>query len=253
MKTNQLLRIGLSMVLAVVALTAGAQTSDSFKGAWYSPELYLYIDFYARDVPDPNSMDGDPCPGVIKMKRGYGESVYSFSSAVVAGNKAVAHAYIGEGEAVIRFTDMGDGTLKMDCSKFTYVTYEDGVKTLPMPVTLRKASPFLGTWQLKGGDGRMQLNLYHDDLFDGDGRLCYGTISVSLNKGMYVDDCAVTRCEVSGDKAVVYFTGSRSSADYRAVLLYDPSTDQVTVSEVAPAKQGQAGECYVTAGMIFAR
>lgn len=255
MERRKFLRI-IATVMACTATTfAFAQTARIFKGAWYSPEMYVNIDFHMKNIPDPNSMDGDPCAGTIKMNPKYSSSTYTLENVKVSGNKATASAYLAEGNAAMTFERQADGSIKMTCANFTYVPEEGGTKKLPQTIVLRKAAPFAGTWKLKGGDGSLDLTLYDKSILgednEGNQALCHGTIYIAYNRGMYVDNCMVTECEANGNQAEISFIGGRDGCKYRATLAYNPTTKQITVTKVAPLTAGDEGECYVEDGLVF--
>lgn len=255
MTTTNLLRTAATAMVCAATTAVFAQTARTFKGAWYSPEMYVNIDFHTKSIPDPNSMDGDPCAGTIKMSPKFGSSVYTLENVKIAGSKATATAYLAEGDATMTFERQADGSIKMTCANFTYVPNEGGTKKLQQTITLHKAAPFAGTWELKGGNGTLDLNLYDKSILgednEGNQALCHGTIYIAYNQGMYVDNCMITGCEAKGNQAVIYFTGGRDGNKYRATLAYNQSTRQITVRQVAPLKAGDEGECYVKDGLVF--
>ena len=186
MKTNAFIAFfaALAAVLACSADTCRAQTAPVFTGRWYSPDIYLDIDFHGKSITDLNSMDGDPCPGMIRMRRGRGSGDYSISTAVVSGGEAVASAYVWDANVGINFKLLPDGSMRMDCLNFKYLSADGGETSLPSPVTLLKAEPFSGEWRLKGGDGKLTLNLYYPDVFNSeDGQYYYGLVYVAFGNG----------------------------------------------------------------------
>lgn len=243
--------------LACVAVTASAQSARPFKGVWYSPDMYIEIDFHGQSIPDPEAMDdGETCAGVIKVKPGLITSTNSMWDAKVSGKRATATTYLNEDNQTLTFELLPDGGMKVTSAPgFAYLGEgEEGMLTLPSPQILRKASPFAGEWKLAKGDGKLTLNLHNKCIYDeAHEKLGYGTIYVAYNQGMYVDDCIVTEAEIDGNRAVITYTGSRSGNDYRATLVYDPATRRITVKNPAPVTPGEDGECYVTDGLVFGK
>lgn len=256
MKTNAFIAFfaALAAVLACSADTCRAQTAPVFTGRWYSPDIYLDIDFHGKSITDLNSMDGDPCPGMIRMRRGRGSGDYSISTAVVSGGEAVASAYVWDANVGINFKLLPDGSMRMDCLNFKYLSADGDETSLPSPVTLLRAEPFSGEWRLKGGDGKLTLNLYYPDVFNSeDGQYYYGLVYVAFGNGARVDLCTVTGCKVDGNRAEISFTGGRDGNKYKAVLAFDPAAKLIRLEGVARADGGEGGDCLVADGMVFAR
>lgn len=256
MNSTTFIRAAASAVMCAAALVCMAQAGQTFRGVWYSPDMYIDIDFHGKSIPDPNSMDGDPCAGIIKVKPEASSTSYTIENVKVSGSKATATAYMAEGDSRLTFEILPDGGMRMTSSNgFAYVG--DGLEKLPSPQSLSKASPFAGVWKLAKGDGTLTLNLHDKCILgednEGSQGLCYGTIYIAYNQGMYVDNCMITAREIKGNQAVVYYTGGRDGNKYRATLVYDPSTERVTVKSPAPVKAGEEGECYVTDGLVFNR
>lgn len=224
-----------ALLLTCSQQTAYAQSKGKFTGKWYSPDVYLNIDFHGKSVEDFNSMDGGQCPGMIRMRRGKGD--YSIGTAVVSGNEAVATAYVFDNNVGINFKLMPDGSMKMDCLNFKYFSDDYEELTLPTSVTLRKAEPFAGEWRQDGGSAKMTLNLYFADVFN-NGGYYYGLVSNADKAG----DILITECKVDGNRAEVAYTVGGIGAKQNAVLTYDPSGGRLTFKP-----QGQAG------GMTFVR
>lgn len=256
MKATVFLRAAASAVMCAAALVCMAQTGRPFKGVWYSPVMYVDIDFYGNSIPDPNSMDGDPCAGIIKVNPDVSQTAYTIENVKVNGSRATGTAYMAEGDSRLTFELLDTGRMRVTSSNgFAYV--DDGLKRYPSPQFVERASPFAGVWKLAKGDGTLTLNLHDKCILGEDGEgsqgLCYGTVYIAYNQGMYVDNCMITAREIKGNQAVIYYTGGRSGAKYRATLVYDPSTKRITVKNPAPVKAGEEGECYVTDGLVFNR
>lgn len=253
-----LLKAIICVLLFSSATVAQAQTSRPFKGAWYAPGLYVNIDFYGKTIPDPNSMDEDPCAGIIKIKPETNSMAYTIENLKVSGTKATATAYFAEKDSRLSFEYMSDGTLKITSSDgFSYV--DDGLKKLLQSTyTLHRASPFSGEWKLAKGDGTMKINLYNKEMFEenfeGNSELCYGSIYITYNNGMYADNCLITKKKVEGNQAVIEYVGGRDGNTYRALLVYNPSTRQITVKDPVLFKAtSETKDCYVTDGLLFTR
>lgn len=246
-----------AMTLAFAAATTlSAQSTKPFKGVWYSPDMYLEIDFYGESIPDPEAMDDETCAGVIKVKPGINTSKLAMWDVKVSGKRATATTYLNEDNQTLTFELLPDGGMKITSEPgFAYLGEgEEGMKTLPSPQVLRKASPFSGTWKLNKGDGTLTLNLHDRCIYsEHHEKLGYGTIYITYNQGMYVDECVVTGSEINGNSATIRFTSGRSGADYRATLVYDPATKRITVKDTAPVNPDEEGECYVTDGLVFCK
>lgn len=256
MKPAMLLKVILSVLLFSSVTSVMAQTARPFKGAWYSDGMYVNIDFYGKTIPDPNSMDGYPCAGIIKVM----PEVTSMSSTIenlkVTGNRATATAYFAERDSKLSFEYMADGSMKITSNDgFAYVDNE--LKKLPQTsYILRRATPFNGEWKLTKGDGMLRVNLYYKSMYEenaeGDTELCYGTIYVSTANGMRVDNCLIRNCKIDGNKAEIEYVGGRDGNTYRATLVYNPSTRQITLkSPTAVGVSGGVSESYVMDGMVF--
>lgn len=60
--------------------------------------------------------------------------------------------------------------------------------------------------------------------------------------------------KIEGNKAVIEYVGGRDGNTYRAVLVYNPSTRQITVkSPVSVGASGGVKESFVVDGMVFTR
>lgn len=258
MKHATLLKTIVFVFSIVYATASVAQVARPFKGAWYSDDLYVDIDFYGKTISDPNSMDGDPCAGIIKIKPEINSMAYTIESLNVTGKKATATAYFAEKNSKLTFEYLQDGSLKLTSNDgFTYV--DDGLVKLPKTsYVLRKAEPFNGTWRLAKGDGQIKMNLYNKEMFEddyeGNRQLCYGSIYITYNNGMYVDNCLIVKKNVDGNQAVIEYLGGRDGNTYSATLVYSPATKQVTVKGPKLVKAANsAKECYVTDGLVFNR
>ena len=140
---------------------------------------------------------------------------------------------------------------------FSYV--DDELKKLPQnSYVLHRASPFNGEWKLAKGDGTLRINLYYKSMYEenaeGGSEMCYGTIYVAYANGMKVDNSLIRARKIEGNKAVIEYVGGRDGNTYRAVLVYNPSTRQITVkSPVSVGASGGVKESFVVDGMVFTR
>lgn len=253
-----LLKAIISVLLFSSVTAAQAQTARPFKGAWYADGLYVDIDFYGKSISDPNSMDGDPCAGIIRIKPDDTSMAYTIENLKMSGNRATATAYFAEKDSRLSFEYMADGSLKMTSSDgFSYV--DDEQKKLPQnSYVLHRASPFNGEWKLAKGDGTLRINLYYKSMYEenaeGGSEMCYGTIYVAYGNGMKVDNSLIRARKIEGNKAVIEYVGGRDGNTYRAVLVYNPSTRQITVkSPVSVGASGGVKESFVVDGMVFTR
>lgn len=253
-----LLKAIISVLLFSYVTAAQAQTARPFKGSWYADGLYVDIDFYGKSISDPNSMDGDPCAGIIKIKPEVTSMSYTIENLKVSGNRATATAYFAEKDSKLSFEYMSDGSMKMTSSDgFSYV--DDELKKLPQnSYVLHRAAPFNGEWKLAKGEGALRMNLYCKSMYaenaEGNSELCYGTVYVAYNNGMYVDNCLITKRKVEGNQAVIEYVGGRDGNTYRALLVYNPSARQITVKGTVAVKTvNEIKECYVTDGLVFMR
>lgn len=258
MKLTTLLKASLCIIFCAASLSSFAQTSRPFKGAWYSPEMYININFHEKNIPDINTMDEDPCPGLITTTPEYGDFTYSITSVKINGNKAVAEVDGLENKVTVTFTYMPNGNLSFSSSNFTYLPKEGEIKKFPSSLNLLKASPFIGTWTLKNKDaGKLTINLYNKCLSgmnaEGMDQRCYGTIF--LMSGQRVDNCLITDCKVSNNQATIDYIGGRDGNTYRCTLVYNPANKQISIKGAKLIKHGedQMEECYVSDGLIFYR
>lgn len=143
-------RAAASVLMCVAALAGFARTGGPFKGVWHSPDMYINIDFYGNTIPDPNSMDEDPCAGIMRVRPGESTVAYTIENVKVSGSKATATAYMAEGDSRLTFECLADGSMKVTSSNgFAYV--DDSLKHLPSPQVLRKASPSAGSAEQGAG------------------------------------------------------------------------------------------------------
>ncbi len=70
-------------------MSVGQQSTKPFFGQWASDEIFMDIDFYENSLSDPNSMDGDPCAGILKLMKGDDSATYTILRMKVTGKKAV--------------------------------------------------------------------------------------------------------------------------------------------------------------------
>lgn len=258
MKHATLLKTIVFVFSIVYATASVAQVARPFKGAWYSDDLYVDIDFYGKTIPDPNSMDEDPCVGIIKIRPEVNSMTYTIENLRIVGKSATATAYFAEKNSKLTFEYLQDGSLKLTSNDgFTYV--DDGLVKLPNTTyVLRKAAPFSGTWKLAKGDGQIKMNLYSKEMFEddyeGNSRQCYGSIYITYNNGMYVDNCLIVNKKTDGNQAVIEYLGGRDGNTYSATLVYNPATKQITVKQPKLVKAtNEITECYVTDGLVFVR
>lgn len=253
MKISIIHRAAAVAMTCAFALVSLAQTSRPFKGVWYSQDFYLEIDFYDKTVTDPNSMDGDPCAGIIKVKPEVCSTAYTIENIRVGGDKAIGTAYMADGKTNLVFEYFADGSIRIASGNgFSYV--DDGIKKLTSVYVLSKASPFSGVWKLAKGDGTLTLNLHDKCIYsEANSTLGYGTIYIAFNNGAYVDECVITGREIKGNQAVVYYTGGRDGQKYHATLVYDPATKRITLKKPTPVGGSGSGDSYVTDGMVFVR
>lgn len=242
-------------VSAVMPVADVPQTVKPFKGQWYSDEIYMDIDFYGNTVSDPNSMDGDPCPGIIKVRKGGSEMSYTILSMKINGKKASGIVSDNDfQEQPMSAEILADGTMKITIPALKLIMGEGDIKVFKGEKILRKAAPFAGKWSLKGNGitAEMILNLYDRCIMgmnaDMNDALSYGIINITM--GMNVDDCSILSWEGAGNTVDVKFVSSRSGGIYKAKLTYLPSTKKIKVSQVTPVGS-DAGECYLTDGMEF--
>lgn len=254
MKTTSFLRTAALAVVFAATTICMAQQNKPFKGTWYSPDMYIDIDFHDNSISDPNSMDGDPCAGIIKVKPEVSSTPYTIENVKINGNKATATSYMAEGDSRLTFELLPGGDMKMTSSNgFAYI--DDELKKLPSPQSLAKASPFEGVWKAAKGDGTLTINLHSKSImgedFEANNVMCYGTIYTALNGGMRVDTDIITDRKINGNQAVIYYLCGRSGNKYSATLIYNPTTKRITIKNPKPANPDEAGDCHTADGMVF--
>lgn len=95
--------------------------------------------------------------------------------------------------------------------------------------------------------------MFEDD-YEGNSRQCYGSIYITYNNGMYVDNCLIVNKKTDGNQAVIEYLGGRDGNTYSATLVYNPATKQITVKQPKLVKAtNEITECYVTDGLVFVR
>lgn len=256
MKIKSFLKTAALALAFVTTTTVMAQQNKPFKGTWFAPDMYIEIDFHDMSISDPNSMDGDPCAGIIKVKPEVSSTPYTIENVKINGNKATATSYMAEGDSKLTFELLPGGDMKMTSSNgFAYI--DDELKKLPSPQSLAKASPFAGVWKLAKGDGTLTLNLHDKSImgenFEANNVMCYGTIYTTINGGMRVDNDIVTARKINGNQAVIYYQCGRSGNEYSATLIYNPTTKRITIKNPKPKNPDEAGDCHIVDGMVFNR
>lgn len=133
--------------------------------------------------------------------------------------------------------------------------------TVSQAATYDTSGPFKGVWNLKSNnyEGEMKIDLYNKSVvgmtFDGDEVQCYGTINVTIVNGasIRIDECVVTDSQPKGNKATVKFISGRDGNTYQAVLTYNPSSKDITISDRQRLGDEEFGDCYVYDGLVFSK
>lgn len=133
--------------------------------------------------------------------------------------------------------------------------------TVSQAATYDTSGPFKGVWNLKSNnsEGEMKIDLYNKSVvgmtFDGDEVQCFGTINVTIVNGasIRIDECVVTDSQPKGNKATVKFISGRDGNTYQAVLTYNPSSKDITISDRQRLGDEEFGDCYVYDGLVFSK
>ena len=234
--------------------TAAAATNKAgakpFKGVWSSDELHLNIDFYNNSIPNPMSMDEEPCPGLITLMSANGSTSYDITEAKISGSKAICKT---SDDSAVTMVLQADRTMKVTLPEMLLISVKEN-KTFKGDYIVKRGGPFAGIWTFKGNgsEGMLELDLYGKsvvDESDGTVNMCYGKISVCY--GMNIDNCIITKWTEEGNKATVTFTGGRDGGIHKAMLTYNPANGKISVSDVTDVSD--CSECYVTDGMVFSK
>lgn len=236
MQITPFFKAAAALALAFVAQAVSAQQAKPFTGCWYSDQYYLEMDFYDKDIPDPDTGGESTCAGVISLAQKYGGGTNTITSISVNGNKATGKAYFADHEAGVSFERKSNLTIRMICPGIEkgkggkQVAY-----TKPAIFTLRPAWPFNGQWKLRGGKGKLNINLYnaaYDASEDEhEMNLCYGVIEMEDEAGKAPHKCAVIKRKLFGCEAEITFTDGRDGQNYCATLFYNPKGGTVSLKE----------------------
>lgn len=106
------------------------QTAKPFLGQWSSDDIFMDIDFYENSFSDPNSLDGDPCAGILTVMKGDDSATYTILRMKVTGKKAVG--VISDSnfkEQPMTAEVLADGTMKIVIPSLPLI-HMDGGKTV---------------------------------------------------------------------------------------------------------------------------